>query len=90
MVELDTAPQRNPRIEEAPLQRELMLFDPTTNRFFVLNPTMAFLWKRCDGEKRLTDIADELCAAFDGVGEARAREDLGRALSELRSLGLVA
>ena len=90
MAETDATPHRNPQIEEAPLQGELMLFDPGSGRFFVLNPTMAFLWKRCDGEKRLTDIVEELCAAFDGVGQVRAQEDLGRALSELRSLGLVA
>jgi coenzyme PQQ synthesis protein D (PqqD) len=90
MTEPNAAPHRNPQIEEAPLQAELMLFDPGTGRFFVLNPTMAFLWKHCDGEKCLPDIAEELCVAFDGVGQIRALEDLSRALSELRSLGLVA
>src|SRR5262245_61416944 len=50
-----SAPSRNPGIEEAPLQEELMLFDPKSGRFYMLNPTMAFLWKRCDGTRVLSD-----------------------------------
>ncbi len=89
MVGENAAPQRNPVIEEAPLQSELMLFDPGSRRFFVLNPTMAFLWKRCDGERLLSDIAVELCGAFDGVDPPRAQADLNKALDEMRSLGLL-
>ena len=90
MSDPSMAPNRNPSIEEAPLQDELMLYDPTRRRFFVLNRTMAFLWKRCDGMRVLSDIAQELSGAFDGVDPASARADLDRALEELRSLGLVA
>lgn len=90
MAEPSVAPCRNPTIEEAPLQNELMLYDPESGRFFVLNPTMAFLWKRCDGSRGISDIAQELSGAFQGVDPDGARADLDRALAELRSLGLVA
>jgi PqqD family protein of HPr-rel-A system len=85
-----SAPSRNPGIEEAPLQEELMLFDPKSGRFYMLNPTMAFLWKRCDGTRVLSDIARELSGAFSGVDPDSAQADLDRALEELRSFGLVA
>ena len=81
--------RRNPKIEEAPLQGELMLFDGGAAKFFVLNQTMAYLWRHCDGTKRLSDVAQGLCAEFAEVEPAAAESDLKKALEELVSLGLV-
>ena len=81
--------RRNPSIEEAPLQGELMLFDPASAKFFVLNTTMAFLWRQCDGKKSLPEIATELADEFDGVDASTAAADVGTAASELSSLGLL-
>lgn len=81
--------KRNPRIEEAPLQGELMLFDPETSRFFVLNRTMAFVWRHCDGELAWSRLAEGLAEEFSGVPRAAAEADLRRAVEELRGLGLV-
>lgn len=80
---------RNPRIEEAPLQGELMLFDPEGSRFYVLNRTMAFVWRRCDGAHTLGGMLQGLRAEFDGVEPAVAETDLRRAVAELLGLGLV-
>jgi hypothetical protein len=81
--------RRNPSIEEAPLQDELMLFDPASAKFFVLNTTMAFLWRQCDGKKSLPEIVTALVDEFDGVDPATAKNDLGVAATELSSLGLL-
>ncbi len=81
--------RRNPAIEEAPLQGELMLFDPASAKFFVLNTTMAFLWRQCDGTKSLPDIASALVDEFEGVDPTTAQNDLGSAATELSSLGLL-
>lgn len=81
--------RRNPSIEEAPLQGELMLFDPASAKFFVLNTTMAFLWRQCDGMKSLPEIATALVDEFDGVDPSTAANDLGTAANELSSLGLL-
>lgn len=80
---------RNPRIEEAPLQGELMLFDPEGSRFFVLNPTMAFVWRRCDGTQTLAGMLDGLRQEFSEVEPDAATADLRTALGQLCSLGLV-
>lgn len=87
----DTPPvfTRNPTIEEAPLQGELMLFDPEGSRFYVLNRTMAFVWRRCDGEHTLAALLEGLPGEFSDVPLAQAEADLRRALDELASLGLV-
>ena len=82
-------PRRNPAIEEAPLQQELMLFDPSQSKFFVLNTTMAFVWRNCDGGTSLSDIAERLIDEFTGVEIAAARQDVVTAATELSSLGLL-
>jgi len=81
--------RRNPDVEEAPLQGELMIFDPASSRFFVLNRTMTFVWRRCDGAHGVADMVDELRREFAEVDPATAEGDLKKALGELASLGLV-
>jgi hypothetical protein len=81
--------RRNPQVEEAPLQGELMIFDPKSSRFFVLNRTMTFVWRRCDGSHGVAEMADELRNEFADVDRATAEGDLKKALGELASLGLV-
>jgi hypothetical protein len=81
--------KRNPKIEEAPLQGELMLFDPGSSKFFVMNPTMTFLWRQCDGRTSLRTVVERLSTAFSGVDRVTAEAELRRALDELIGLGLV-
>lgn len=81
--------RRNPQVEEAPLQGELMIFDPKSSRFFVLNRTMTFVWRRCDGAHGVAEMVDELRSEFADVDRATAEGDLKKALGELASLGLV-
>jgi coenzyme PQQ synthesis protein D (PqqD) len=82
--------RRTPGVEEAPLQGELMLFDPATSRFFVLNRTMSFVWRRCDGAHTLQGMVGELASEFDGVDAGLAEQDLSSAIRELDALGLLA
>jgi hypothetical protein len=81
--------RRNPAIEEAPLQGELMLFDPATSKFFVLNRTMAFLWRECDGQHTFEGLLGRLTEEFDGVDPTSSPEDVRQALVELTGLGLL-
>ena len=76
-------------IEEAPLATELMLFDPGTSRFFVLNRTMAHVWRHCDGRHTLTAILDTMRNEFDDVDRVVAEQDVRNAVTELESLGLI-
>lgn len=66
-----------------------MLFDPPSGRFFVLNATMAFVWRRCDGATSPERMIDDLGAEFDAVSPTAATADVSEALAELQSLGLV-
>jgi len=81
--------QRAPGIEEAPLSGEVMLFDPAVGRFFVLNRTMAFIWKHCDGISDARGMLEDLVTSFRGVEPGRAETELQEALTELKKLGLL-
>jgi len=81
--------RRNPSIDEAPLQNEMMLFDAATSKFFVLNPAMAVTWRLCDGAHSIGDISTELASRFDGVTAEQASADAQSAVDELRKLGLL-
>ena len=83
------AVRRNPRIEEAPLQGELMLFDPASSKFFVLNRTMAFLWSRCDGQESVADAVEGFSQEFEDVDVTAVESDLKHAVDELCRLGLL-
>jgi len=80
---------RNPQIEEAPLENDLMLFDPASSKFYVLNRTMAFVWRECDGNKTVDVILDRMTQSFREVDRTSASKDLGMAVEQLLSLGLV-
>lgn len=80
--------QRNPKIEEAPLQQELMLFNPVSSQFYLLNSTMTYIWRNCEGR-----TVDDLLAGIEGAFEtAQARpeqDEIRTALADLMSLGLL-
>jgi hypothetical protein len=81
--------RRNPKVEEAPLQTDLMLFDPEKSQFFVLNPTMAFLWRHCDGEKSLDFIVESIGKEFADADGNPVETEMRQALAQLVDLGLV-
>jgi len=80
---------RNPKIEEAPLESDLMLFDPASSKFYVLNRTMAFVWRECDGQKTVKAILQRMTESFRDIDEASVSNDVGAAVDKLLSLGLV-
>jgi hypothetical protein len=80
---------RNPKVEEAPLGGDLMLFDPAKSQFFVLNSTMAYLWRNCDGEKSLDWIVESIPSAFSEADAQSVAKDIRAAVEELVGLGMV-
>jgi hypothetical protein len=81
--------RRNPKIEEAPLENELMLFDPESSRFFVLNRTMAFIWRCWEGTLTPAAIVQRLSVEFEGVDPAAAEADVRGALEDMISKRLL-
>jgi len=80
---------RNPKIEEAPLGSDIMLFDPAKSQFYVLNSTMAYLWRHCEGEVDMTDIVESVPKAFALSEGAPVAADMKAGLDELLALGMI-
>jgi hypothetical protein len=81
--------RRNPKIEESPLQGDLMLFDPVKSQFFVLNPTMAYLWRNCDGQRGFERIVESVPQAFAETDGRQVAIEIRAALDELVAHGLI-
>lgn len=80
--------RRNPSIEAAPLQNELMLFNAATKKFCVLNSTAAQLWECLAEPKTENELASALRTQFKTNG-ARVEDDVTKVMQELEGLGLV-
>ncbi len=73
-------------IECQPVGDDLMVMDTNGDRVHVLNPTMAAIWKLCDGQRSPEQIAEGLSDALDcsGVPDLVAvTRDALRSLAEL-------
>ena len=81
--------QRNSQVEEAPLQSELMLYNPSTAQFYMLNPTMAHIWRSCESAQPIDALVSAVVDSFDGADGAAVETDVRQAVAELVSLGLL-
>lgn len=80
---------RNPTADFAPMKSESVLFQPTTNKFCLLNAPATFLWNQLDRPRTVSELADRLCQHFDSVSAAEATRDVEKLIEELRSLECV-
>jgi hypothetical protein len=67
----------------------ILLLDMEAARIHQLNATAGFIWRHCDGVASPADIAALVAQEYD-VDETAATRDVEMALSELRTLNLVA
>lgn len=80
---------RNPAIEAAPLQQELMLFNATTKKFCVLNSSAAHIWERLSEPRTADELVSSLREHFAGTDAAAVEKDVQTVLGQLVSLELV-
>ena len=81
--------RHNPDIEASELNGELLLFNGATNKFFVMNPTAAFVWERTKQRTSEQELAVGLCQSFTGTTEEQALVDVRETLKNMRELGLL-
>lgn len=65
------------------------LYAPDSGQTRYLNETASFIWQLLDGTQRLTDVARELAAEFEGCTQEQALADVVELASALSSEGLV-
>ena len=73
----------------APLEGEAIIFDPSNNKFWLLNPTAAILWGRLAEAVTADQLTQEVLSVFEGVSHNQALEDVGQTLEQLAALDLV-
>jgi hypothetical protein len=81
--------RRNPEIEAAPLKDEVLLFNGSANKFFVMNVTAAFLWERLREPAGEEVLAEALCASFSGIEAGQALADVRKTVKSMLELGLL-
>ena len=81
--------QRNPAVESAPMQQEVILFEPAASMFCLLNGTAAFLWDRLERPSTADELTAALCGHYQGVDTTRAAADVEKALAEFNRLAVV-
>ena len=72
-----------------PLDDELVLYEPNAGATYVLNPTAAFIWSLCDGDRTAQEVAEELADAY-GIDERQAVTDVTTLLDTLERAGFLA
>jgi len=77
---------RNPAVDFAPMKNESVLFQPQTNQFCLLNITATFLWNQLERPSTVSELAQTLCAHFDGISFTEAIRDVEQTVNELLSL----
>jgi hypothetical protein len=81
--------QQNPAVEAAELEDEVILLDPDSNQFCILNRTASAIWSRVAKPATSAEIAADLSAQFEGVSEADALRDVEEALRQMAELRFV-
>lgn len=72
-------------IQEMP--DEVLIYDLESNKAFSLNPTAAEVWKACDGNKTVAEIAESLTGSRDSD---KKEEVVWLALDQLKEKDLIA
>ncbi len=85
---VDDHPKRRSEVSVRAVGNELVVLDRTANRIHQLNSTARFIWNRCDGQRAVRDIADELAASFE-VEPDTASESVTTLVRQFSKLGLL-
>jgi hypothetical protein len=80
--------RQNATVETAPLQDEIILFNPQQNKFCMLNKSASFIWTKLKTPASAENLARELRDAFCGVTTEQALEDTKKTLDNFVSLGV--
>jgi hypothetical protein len=80
---------RTTGIETQELEGELMIMDAQADRVHVLNPTMAAVFRLCDGTRGEDTIAHALAESFDCSGIDDLMGSVREALCTLEELSLL-
>jgi len=71
------------------LGKEILLYDPVTDKVHTLNPTASLIWSLCDGRHSLQEIKKAIQKNFSIKDTVKVEKDILNNLKELQKLGLL-
>lgn len=83
-LSINSKPKRRSDVTVHELDDEALIYDATTADTHRLNTTALFIWRQCDGQQGVQQIAQRLAEVYD-VPFERARKHVERVLSELQN-----
>ena len=84
-----TPPTRHEQTSFTKVEDDVVVYQPLTDKYIVLNVTAGFIWEHLDGNKTIDELAHMLSLHFC-VDEDRALADVNELLQMLSSRGLLA
>lgn len=87
-LEKDFRPNRRADVKSHLVKEEMLVLDRGSGLVHQLNRTATYIWKQCNGQYTPTEIAAQLCEAFE-VDQETAFIDVVQALRELQALSLL-
>ena len=76
-------------LESTPLEEGLILFNPKSGKFVMLNRSAAVVWAELGVPKTEEELAQRLAAAYADVALPKVKQDLRDVIERLRELELV-
>lgn len=76
-------------LDAVELGDELLLCEETGQQVHRLNRTAAEIWKLCDGERAVSEIAAHLARNFRGASAKQMEGDVRAALQEMTRSGIL-
>lgn len=71
------------------MQDETILYNPSTNEFYVLNATAAFLWKELEEPRTEDELASRVQASFADTDVETVAADVRETLRQFEELQIL-
>jgi Coenzyme PQQ synthesis protein D (PqqD) len=85
----DAAPRRAAGVTYEVIEGQAVVLDPEGRELITLNAVGTQIWEHLDGQRRVTELVDELWPNFEGVSRDQFEADVVAYLDELADAGLV-
>ena len=88
MEALKTTGRPSSQLIESEIDGDISLYHPTSEQVVVLNGTASDVWRLCDGERTIEQVASLLAASYGLADPERIVADVEKTVSQFADSGL--
>ena len=88
MEALKTTGRPSSQLIESEIDGDISLYHPTSEQVVVLNGTASDVWRLCDGERTIEQVASLLAASYGLEDPERIVADVEKTVSQFADSGL--